>query len=154
MKSIKKEKVLLAHIIATAIASLTIASFFISSLLAELFGSVDVIKTVKTAILYSLPIMLVAMPVLGISGQKLADGRKSPLVTRKTKRLKWVFINGMLLIILAIILYSLAMNNYFGRVFLSFQIIELSLGFINFILIALNIRTGLKLSGKIGVTKL
>jgi hypothetical protein len=144
----KRNTIVKAHIIATAIGVLTISSFFGFSLFAEIRGNQEFIKQVKTGILYSLPILLVAMPMLGITGKKLAGNSKSPIVATKMKRMKFVAINGMVLISLAIILYFRAVNNQIDSAFLAFQIGEFLFGFINLILLGLNIKAGMKLSGR------
>lgn len=145
----KRRTILTVHIIATVIAALTIANFFTFSLIAEIKGSPNFIKQVKTAILYCLPILIIAMPILALSGKKLAGNSKNPLVVQKQKRMKFVAINGVLLISLAIYLYYHANFKVIDTTFLIAQITELFLGAINLGLIAMNIRAGMKLSGRL-----
>ena len=145
----KRKTVLTAHIIATFIAVLTIACFFSFSLIAEIKGNHEFIKQVKTGVLYCLPILLFAMPMLGITGKKLAGNSNSPIVATKIKRMKFVAFNGIILISLAVYLYYRANYNNIDSTFLGVQIIELLFGAINLILLGLNIKGGMQLSGKI-----
>jgi len=144
----KRKTIVKTHIIATAIAVLTISCFFSLSLIVEITGNQEFIKQVKTGILYCLPILIVTMPMLGITGKKLAGKSKSPIVATKIKRMKLVALNGIILVSLAIYLYFRATNNNIDNTFLSIQIIELLFGAINLTLIGLNIKAGMKLSGR------
>lgn len=145
----KRTTVLTAHIVATAVATLTISCFFTFSLIAEILGEPLFIQQVKTGILYGLPIMLIAMPILGLSGKKLAGNSKNPLVLNKMKRMKMVALNGVILISLAIYLYYHAIYKSIDTTFLYVQIAELVIGGINLALIGTNIRAGMQLSGRL-----
>lgn len=145
----KRKQILKAHVVATAASMITISVFFSASLWAEIYGSTEQIQSIKAGILYFLPVMLIAMPVLGITGNKLAGNSQNPMVLEKKSRMKWIFINGLLLISLAVTLYVISRNGMLDNTFLTLQIIELILGPINFFLMALNVRSGLLLSGKI-----
>lgn len=145
----KRKTIVKAHIIATSIAVVTIGCFFSFSLIAEIMGNHEFIKQVKTEVLYCLPILLLAMPMLAITGKKLAGKSKSPIVATKMKRMKFVAFNGIILISLAIYLYFRAINNNIDSTFLGVQIIELLFGAINLTLLGLNIKAGMKLSGRI-----
>jgi len=145
----KRKTLVKIHIIATAIAALTIATFFISSLAAEINGSETRIRDVKRAILYALPVMLIAMPALGITGNKLAGKSQNPIVVAKRKRMKFVFLNGMGLITLACFLYYRSHYQTIDNTFLVARVAELALGMTNLIFIALNIKSGFQLSGRL-----
>jgi len=145
----KRTKIITAHIAATAVATLTISCFFTFSLIAEIIGDPLFIKQVKTGILYCLPIMLIAMPILGLSGKKLAGNSKNPIIQQKMKRMKLVALNGVILISLAIYLYYHAVYKTIDTTFLYVQIVELVIGAINLGLIGMNIRAGMQLSGRL-----
>lgn len=148
-----RNTVLRAHIIATAVALLTIGSFFTLSLVAELIGDPAFIRQVKTGILYGVPVLLIAMPTLGLTGKQLAGKSTHPLVQRKMRRMKFVALNGFLLIGLAVYLYFRVTHYPIDGTFLLVQLIELLLGAVNVALIVLNVRTGMQLSGrKVGKT--
>jgi len=144
----KRKTLVKIHIIATAIAALTIATFFICSLAAEINGSETRIRDVKRAILYALPVMLIAMPALGITGNKLAGKSQNPIVLAKRKRMKFVFLNGMGLITLACFLYYYSHYQTIDNTFVVAQVAEFALGMTNLIFIALNIKSGFQLSGR------
>lgn len=145
----KRKTLVTIHIIATFIAAITIASFFLSSLAAEIKGSEAAIRKAKEAILFSLPILLLAMPALGATGNMLAGKSQNPLVLTKRKRMKFVFVNGLLLISLACFLYYRSHYQTIDGVFLAAQGTEFALGLTNLILIGLNVKSGFQLSGRL-----
>ena len=145
----KRKSIVKLHITATVIAVLTISTFFISSLRAEIIGDNLLIKTVKTGILYALPLLLLVMPTLAITGNKLAGKSKHPSILKKLRRMKFVMINGFILIGLAVFLYYLANYQSIDDTFLYVQIAEFIFGLSNLSLIGMNIKTGLQLSGKL-----
>lgn len=144
----KRSKIVTAHITATIIEFLTISSFFGFSLLAEIIGEDLFVKEVKTGILYCLPILVTAMPMLAISGKKLAGNFKNPVIAKKMRRMKFIAFNGIILISLAIYLYYHAIYKTIDSTFLYVQIVELFIGAVNLVLIIMNINSGLKLSGR------
>ena len=144
----KRSKIIIAHVTATIIAFLTISSFFSFSLFAEIIGEHLFIKQVKTAIFYCLPILVIAMPMLAISGKKLAGNSKNPIVSKKMTRMKFIAFNGMILISLAIYLYYHAIYKTIDSTFFYVQIVELLIGTVNLGLIVMNINSGLKLSAR------
>lgn len=144
----KRKTLVKIHIIATVIALLTIGSFFTSSLVAELSGDKTLIRDVKEAILFALPLMLIAMPAVGLTGNKLAGKSQNPIVLAKQKRMKFVFMNGVALIGLACCLYYRSHYQTIDGIFLTAQIAEFGLGLTNLVLIGLNSKNGLQLSGR------
>lgn len=144
----KRKTLVIIHVVATFIAAITIAAFFLSSLAAEINGSETAIRKVKETILFSLPVLLLAMPALGATGNILAGKSQHPLVVTKKKRMKVVFVNGLLLISLACFLYYRSHYHTMDGVFLAAQVTEFALGLTNLVLIGLNARSGLQLSGR------
>jgi len=142
----KRPRLVKAHLLATAIAVLAISTFFASSLIAEILGQEPIIQTVKTGILYALPLLVSAMITLAVTGNRLAGSSRHPEVLRKQLRMKFITANGMILVMLAIFLYYQANYRAIDAVFLGAQLAELTLGFINLVLIGLNIKAGLELS--------
>jgi membrane protein CcdC involved in cytochrome C biogenesis len=145
----KRSTLLKIHLIATGIAVATILTFFISSLVAEIRGDESFIKSVKAFIIYALPLMIVSMPTLAITGKKLAGQSKNRLVLVKKGRMKWIMVNGMILISLAVFLYYRSHFQVIDRIFLGAQLGEFLFGITNLTLIILNARTGKQLSGKL-----
>lgn len=144
----KRKTVVSIHIAATVLAVLTIVTFFSVSLFAEIKGDVQLIKQVKVFILYALPVMIITMPMLKITGDKLTGKTKNPIILSKKKRMKGMLINGIGLIILAVFLYWRSHFYNIDKVFLFAQIIELALGLSNLILLVLNAKNGIELSRK------
>lgn len=145
----KRSSLVIVHLVATAVATVTISAFFSFSLIAEFIGEDMLIRQVKTAILYCLPVHMVAMPMLAKSGNKLAGHSKNPIIVRKMRRMKLIAFNGLMLISLAIYLYYRATYAAIDGTFMSVQIVELCFGAFNLGLIGLNIKDGLKLSGRL-----
>ena len=138
------------HLIAGFIATLTIASFFISSIIVEMVGTHEAIATVKHLILFpGLLILIPAIAATGGTGFALAKNRTGRLVQVKQKRMPFIGANGVLILIpCAIFLDRWASAGSFDTMFYVVQGIELVVGAINIALMSMNIRDGLKLSGR------
>lgn len=149
----KRKTLVRIHVLATAFAVLTISTFFILSFTAELSGDLNFIKTIKKGILYGLPLLIIAMPLLAITGNKLAGSSNHPKVIEKKFRMKLVMINGVILISLAVFLYYQSHYRMINNTFLMAQITEFVFGLANLTLIGLNVRAGLILSGKLRFEK-
>lgn len=142
----QRKKIITVHVAATILAVLAISSFFTLSMIAEIKGDEQFIRSIKAFILYALPIMILAMPALKITGDRLAGKSRNPLILAKAKRMKFVLANGMVLISLAIFLYYRSHYQEIDQVFLIAQIAEFAFGLLNLSLILLNARAGLQLS--------
>ncbi len=145
----KRSQIVTIHAVASLLALLTVFTFFTSTVIIEITSSVEQIAGLKERIFFALPLMLLTMPVVGLSGKKLAGRSKSPIVNRKMKRMKLVAINGMLLIILATLLYVLSRDLQLGTTFYLLQGLELLLGGVNISLMILSVRDGMLLSGRL-----
>ena len=130
-------------------AFLLIASFFFSTAFVEIFGDTAQILGVKRYIVRGIIAVGLLMPFAAFSGANLGGKSKHSVVRRKTKRMKWIAINGILLIILAILLDQRARSGVFDIAFWTMQVVELVLGFSNLVLLGMMIRDGLILSGTI-----
>ena len=139
------------HMAAAVIATLCIATFFTSTILVELTGSQEMIARVKGFIvLPGLFILIPAIAITGASGFALTKTRRGPLVEKKKKRMPLVAANGLLVLLpAAIFLEQWASTGAFDTKFYIVQGIELLAGAVNFSLMILNMRDGLKLSGKV-----
>ena len=138
------------HRSSATIATLCIGTFFVSSLLIELFGSHTMVATVKSFIVTpGLFILIPAIALTGATGFSLAEKRKGRLIDIKKKRMPFIAANGILILLpSAIYLDHLATNNSFTLSFYLIQVLELIAGGTNLVLMSLNIRDGLKLSGR------
>lgn len=134
------------HAIAGAVALLTIAIFWLSTLSAELFGDSGTIAAVKTAILAGMVVLIPAMALAGASGFSLGRGWKSPVVARKKTRMKVIAANGLLILLpSAFFLAGRAQAGLMDTSFFVVQAVELAAGAVNIALLSLNMRDGMRL---------
>lgn len=136
------------HAAASAVALLSVFSFWSSTLFSELFLSYEAVALVKHAILYGLAALIPAMAVTGASGMAISKSRRGMLVELKKKRMRIIALNGMLVMVpAAIFLYLKASTGEFDMIFFSVQAIELVVGVIQLTLLVRNFRDGLRLAG-------
>lgn len=139
------------HPLAGALAILTIATFWLSTALAELFASQVVVAAVKTSIPWGFLLLIPALMAAGGSGFALAKGRRGGLVGAKMKRMPLIAANGILILIpSALFLASKARGAEFDTAFYAVQALELAAGAANIALLGFNMRDGLKMKGRIG----
>lgn len=138
------------HRIAAITATLCIATFFTSTVLGELFGSHEMVAAIKRLIVMpGLLILVPAMVVAGGTGFVLSRLRKGKLVQVKKKRMPLIAANGVLVLIpCAIFLDRWASAGLFDTSFYLVQGVELIAGAVNLVLMAMNIRDGLKMHGR------
>ena len=137
------------HPIAGVVAILAIATFWFSTTLSELFGSQTMITTVKTAIPWGFLVLIPALMATGGSGFGLARSRRTGMVGTKMKRMQVIAANGLLVLIpSALFLASKANAGEFDSTFYIVQMIELLAGAVNITLLTLNMRDGLKMTGR------
>lgn len=129
---------------------LCIGSFWLSTLVSELFLSQDAIVLVRHNILQTMWVMISAMAVTGGSGFALSGERKGNLLAGKKMRMQIIAANGLLILLpCAFYLYGKAAAGEMDLTFYALQIVGLVAGAANFSLMALNFRDGLKLSGRL-----
>jgi hypothetical protein len=140
-----------AHLIAGLLAPLCIATFFLSTILTELFGSHAAVAQLKSLIVTpGLWIMIALMAAAGGSGMFLARSRKGRLVDAKKKRMPVIAANGLLVLVpCAIVLDRWAAAGSFDTAFYVLQSIELVAGAANLTLMGLNARDGLHMAGRL-----
>ncbi len=138
------------HLVAAIIATSCIGLFFVSSIIVELFGSHAMVATVKSLIVMpGLFILVPAIAATGASGFALAKSRKGRLVKVKKKRMPFIGANGVLVLIpCAIYLDRWASVGAIDTTFYLVQVIELLAGAVNLTLMSMNIRDGLRMSGR------
>lgn len=136
------------HPVAGALAIVTIATFWLSTALAELFGSEADVIAVKSTIPWGFLLLIPALAAAGGSGFALAKGRRAGLVGKKVKRMPLIAANGILVLIpSALFLASKARAAEFDTGFYVVQAIELVAGAANITLLGLNMRDGLEMKG-------
>lgn len=134
------------HPVAGAVALVTIAIFWLSTALSELFGSEAAVVAVKTAIPWGFFVLIPALAAAGSSGFALAGERRAGRVLAKARRMPLIAANGILVLVpSALFLSHKASNAGFDTVFYAVQAIELIAGAVNITLLALNMRDGLKM---------
>ncbi|BAQ70306.1 transmembrane protein [Rhodovulum sulfidophilum] len=132
------------HAAAGALGLALIASFWLSTLGAELFGTTAQIVAVKTVIPYGIILLVPALIVAGAGGTRLARDRRGPLVTRKARRMRVVALNGLLILVpSALFLAKKAAAQDFDTAFVLVQLAELAAGAVNLALLGANLRDGL-----------
>ena len=138
----------LIHPIAGAVAVATIATFWLSTALSELFGSHELITSVKTAIPWGFLLLIPALAAAQSSGVILAKGRRAGLIGAKFKRMPFIVANGILVLMpSALFLAAKARAAEFDGTFYAVQALELLAGATNITLLGLNMRDGLKMKG-------
>ena len=138
------------HPVAGVLAILTIATFWLSTALTELFASQPTVVAVKTAIPWGFLLLIPALAAAGGSGFTLAKGRRAGLVGAKLKRMPLIAANGILILIpSALFLASKATAGQFDTNFYVVQALELAAGAANIMLLGLNMRDGLKMKGRL-----
>lgn len=139
------------HFFAGLLATLTIATFFLSTVIVELVGSHEAVATVKALIVTpGLLILVPAIAATGGSGYYLSKSRQGRLVENKKKRMSFIAANGFAILIPCSIFLNLwAAAGTFDSTFYLVQGLELLAGGANLTLMGLNIRDGLKMSGRL-----
>ena len=140
-----------AHLIAGLLAPLCIATFFLSTILSELFGSHAAVAQLKSLIVTpGLWIMVPLMAGAGGSGMFLARQRKGQLVDAKKRRMLFIVANGLLVLVpCAIVLNRWAAAGSFDIAFYVVQAIELVAGAANLVLMGLNVHAGRRMAGRL-----
>ncbi len=139
------------HLVAAATATLCIGTFFFSSIIVDSIGSEDSIALVKSLIVFpGLFILIPAIAATAGTGFLLAGRRTGRLVEKKKKRMPFIAINGIFILLpAAIVLNIWASDGLFDTRFYLVQGLELIAGATNLTLMAMNFRDGFKLAGKL-----
>lgn len=138
------------HPVAGTLALLTIATFWLSTVLTELFASQAAVTAVKTAIPWGFLLLVPALAATGGSGFVLAKGRRGGVLGAKIKRMPLIAANGLVVLIpAALFLAFKARAAEFDTVFYAVQALELVAGAANITLLGLNLRDGLRMKGRL-----
>lgn len=132
-----------AHKIFAMVAFATIATFWTSTLIVELFFDYDAVAFIKSLIVFpGLFILVTSIAITAITGNVIAKkSKKTELIAVKKKRMPVIALNGILILIpCAIYLNILASCGTFDTVFYGVQVLELLAGATNLTLMFLNIR--------------
>lgn len=138
------------HPVAGAIALLTISTFWLSTLFAELFGSEAFVVSVKTSIPWGFFVLVPALMTAGGTGFVLSKGSRAGMIGAKLKRMPFIAANGVLVLIpAALFLASKARAGEFDTAFYVVQALEILAGATNITLLGLNMCDGLRLKGRL-----
>ena len=138
------------HPLAGLVALLTIVTFWLSTALCELFASQATVAAVKTAIPWGFLLLVPALMAAGGTGVFLSGGRRGGLAGRKIRRMPLIAANGIVVLIpAALFLAFKAKAGEFDAAFYTVQALELTAGAANITLLALNMRDGLRMKGRI-----
>ncbi len=138
------------HPVAGAIALLTISTFWLSTLFAELFGSEAFVISVRTTIPWGFFVLIPALMTARGTGFVLSKGDSAGVIGAKLKRMPFIAVNGLLVLIpAALFLASKARAGEFDTAFYGVQALELLAGVTNIALLGVNMRDGLRLKGRL-----
>lgn len=134
------------HPVAGALSIATIATFWLSTVLSELFAPHATVALVKRTIPWGFLLLIPALAATGGTGVILAKGRRAGLIGAKFKRMPFIAGNGFLILIpSALFLASKAEAAAYDATFYAVQGIELVAGATNITLLVLNMRDGFKM---------
>tara|TARA_A100001391_G_scaffold78331_1_gene50619 strand:+ start:83718 stop:84161 length:444 start_codon:yes stop_codon:yes gene_type:complete len=139
----------LVHPLAGVLALATIGLFWTATVSVELLGTTAQVAAVKGAIPWGFLVLIPALIVTGGSGSWLARGRRSGLLSTKQRRMKMIAANGLLVLVpSALWLAASAAQGRFDGLFVAVQALELAAGALNITLLSLNMRDGLRMTGR------
>lgn len=129
------------------VALLCVLSFWMGTVISEVFGSPADVALVKLSILKGMVVLIPAMMATGASGFSMKW--KGPMVERKRQRMKIIAANGLIILLpSAYFLSNRAQLGVFDAWFYGVQIVELLAGATNIGLLSLNMKDGIKSARK------
>lgn len=141
------------HAATGTLALLLVSTFWTSTLVSELLLGPAAVQAVKHAIAwYGLAALVLCMATTGATGLALAlaRGRSGRLVEEKRRRMPLLGLNGLLVMVpSALFLNERASAGQYDTAFYVVQGLELLVGAVQLTLLARNVRTGLRLSGRL-----
>lgn len=148
----------IVHPAGGVLALLTIAVFWLATAGSELLASQEAVIAVKTAIPWGFLVLIPALAATGASGFVLAKGRRKGRhkgrrggrAGAKIKRMPLIAANGILVLIpAALFLASKARAAELDTAFYAVQALELAAGAANIVLLGLNMRDGVAMTGRL-----
>jgi len=139
------------HPVAGILALGLIALFWIATVVSEAFAPLPVVVAVKTAIPWAFLVLIPALVLAGASGAWLSRTAPSPLALSKRRRMPIVAANGLLVLVPAALFLAIkAASGAFDTAFYVVQGVELVAGAVNIGLLGLNLRDGMRMTGRVG----
>ncbi|MHA7684529.1 hypothetical protein [Cupriavidus sp. PET2-C1] len=140
----------IVHGIAGSVAMLTVATFWMSTVISEAFFDHAAVALVKQCVVYGLALLITAMAATGASGFALSRHRRGRIVDSKKKRMPLIVANGLLIMLpCALFLSAKAQAGEFDTLFHVVQAIELAMGALQLTLLGMSFRDGMRLAGKL-----
>lgn len=131
------------HAAAGALAMALIALFLCATLLAEAFGTHDMLAATKQAILTALLLLIPLLMLAALSGRSLAGHARGGIIGAKQRRMMVIAALGALVLLpCAVVLANWAATQRLGPWFAAVQGIELAAGATNLTLLWRNFRDG------------
>jgi Na+-driven multidrug efflux pump len=138
------------HALLGTFALLCVSAFWISSFVSELFLSPSSVVAVKNTVLTAMWLFIPAMAATGASGLALGRNNQGRLFEAKKRRMQIAAVNGLIVLLpCAYTLAAMANAGRFDGMFYAIQGLELAAGGLNVVLLARNMRDGLRLSGRL-----
>ena len=138
------------HAVAGFLALLALLSFWLATVVAEGFLDRPAVAAVKGAIVCGLLVLIPAIATAGMTGAALSRGRAGPAAV-KTRRMRVLAANGVLVMIpAALFLNAKAEAGELDGLFFLIQAAELTVGTVQIAFMAMNLRDGLRMSGRLG----
>jgi hypothetical protein len=138
------------HWLAGLFALVLIVLFFASTITVEAIGDHNAVAAVKALILIGVCVLVPSMAATGVTGRLRARNRRGPVVRGKLRRTAVIAAIGLLVLVpCAVVLQRLSAAGDFGGTFRIVQAIELLGGAVNIVLMSLNVRAGMIMTGRI-----
>ena len=143
------------HPIAGGLALLTMLIFWTSTVAVELLGDHDDLVAVKQAIMWGLVVLVPALAATGGTGFLRAGRSRTARILAKKRRMQVVGPIGILVLVPCVLyLGTTSSASGLGTYFYPVQGIELVAGAVNITLMSLNVRDGLRLTGRFRARRL
>jgi hypothetical protein len=142
------------HPIAGGLALLTMLIFWTSTVVVELVGNRSDIVAVKHAIMWGLLVLVPALAATGGTGFLRAGRSRNSKILAKKRRMQIVAPVGILVLVPCVLYLGLTpAASGLGTYFYPVQVIELVAGAVNITLMSLNVRDGLRLTGRLSARR-
>lgn len=134
------------HRLSAALVLGLVATFWLSTLVAEIFLSSASVVQVKQLIVQGIFILVPCMIFAGVSGRQLARQRSGPLITTKQRRMPILALNGLLILLpCAFYLEHKAVAGQWDWSFYGVQGLEFVAGGLQLVLLMGNAKAGRRL---------
>lgn len=138
------------HRLSALLALFLLSSFWLTTLVSELFLDVGAVVATKRGIVLALTLLVPCLAALNFTGEHMTRRLTGPLVARKRRVLRFMGANAALVLVpSALTLFWLSRDGSLESAFYAVQALELIAGATNLTLLGINIHAGLKLAGRL-----